>query len=318
MKGHFQEKQDYFNRKLTKTEYIERMHDLYHRLLFAYSELLPETDIAAIEIVDHRVIATTRAEGIKMVCDPNDHRIVPMEILNFNAYEPEELEWIYKLLPPRPVILDIGANMGWYSLHMAKQIPDSVVYAFEPLPAAYGYLVENLAINNMSNVRSYNLGLSDRNGNFDFYYYKSGSVNSSLANLSERDEVEIISCPLTRLDIFAQNIKEPIDFIKCDVEGAELSVVIGGLETIKRHKPILFLELLRKWAKKFNYHPNEVLVVLGEIGYACLRIEETGLSEIGEITDETVQTNFIFLHREKHEHVLSLYSESNSSGSDVQ
>lgn len=307
MNGHFQEKQDYFDRKLAKSEYIRRMHDNYHKLLFSYSELLPETGIAAIEIADRKVIVTTREDGIKMICDPNDQRIVPNEILNFNAYEPEELEWIYKLLPPQPVILDIGANMGWYSLNIAKKIPSSLVYAFEPIPSAYAYLTENLALNRLSNVKSYNFGLSDREGHFDFYYYKAGSVNSSLANLSERDEVELISCPLTKLDRFSQEIEETIDFIKCDVEGAELSVIVGGLETIKRHKPILFLELLRKWAKKFGYHPNEALVALSEIGYACFVIEEAGLSEIDVITDETAQTNFIFLHREKHEAVLSLH-----------
>lgn len=49
------------------------------------------------------------------------------------------------------------------------------------------------------------------------------------------------------------------DFIKCDVEGAELLVLKGGEETLKSKKPVIFIELIRKWAQKFNYHPNEVI-----------------------------------------------------------
>lgn len=91
-----------------------------------------------------------------------------------------------------------------------------------------------------------------------------------------------------------------IDFIKCDVEGAELLVYQGGLETIKRDKPIIFTEMLRKWSAKFNYHPNQIIDLIAEIGYDCFTVCDHNLSRFSLMDDTTLETNFFFLHREKH------------------
>jgi hypothetical protein len=53
--------------------------------------------------------------------------------------------------------------------------------------------------------------------------------------------------------------------IKADVEGAELLVVQGGLQTIAKYRPLIFLELLRKRSKPFGYHPNDVIQLLASI-----------------------------------------------------
>ena len=94
--------------------------------------------------------------------------------------------------------------------------------------------------------------------------------------------------------------EERLDFIKCDVEGAEFMVLKGGKQTISEKKPVLFLELLRKWSKEFGYTPNDVIKFMREIGYECYCIRNKKLSKITEITEETVETNFVFLHKDKH------------------
>lgn len=95
------------------------------------------------------------------------------------------------------------------------------------------------------------------------------------------------------------------DFIKCDVEGAELLVLKGGEETLKSKKPVIFIELLRKWAQKFNYHPNEVIKFLKNLGYKCFIISNNNLIEVLEITETIQETNFIFLHEEKHKVIIN-------------
>lgn len=96
-----------------------------------------------------------------------------------------------------------------------------------------------------------------------------------------------------------------VDFIKCDVEGAELLAFQGAKETLQRDKPIVFTEMLRKWAAKFNYHPNEIIMLFSTFGYRCFYADGEALKELLVMTDETLETNFFFLHCEKHEQVIN-------------
>ncbi|HLO94734.1 MAG TPA: FkbM family methyltransferase, partial [Burkholderiaceae bacterium] len=137
-----------------------------------------------------------------------------------------------------------------------------------------------------------------------FYFYPEGSVNASSVNVSERRDAELITCHVERLDDFVSNNKLHVDFIKCDVEGAELFVFQGATETLQRDKPIVFTEMLRKWAAKFNYHPNEIIALFASFEYRCFYAGENALKELAEMTDETVETNFFFLHAKKHQQLI--------------
>jgi len=103
-----------------------------------------------------------------------------------------------------------------------------------------------------------------------------------------------------KLDNFISERKLKVDFIKCDVEGAELFVFKGGIETIKIHKPIILAEMLRKWATNFNYHPNEIIELLSDIGYRCFTAKGEKLIEFFTMDEKTVETTFFFLHSVKH------------------
>lgn len=95
----------------------------------------------------------------------------------------------------------------------------------------------------------------------------------------------------------------PVDLVKCDVEGAELHVFEGGVSTFAKDRPVIFTEMLRKWCSKFHYHPNAIISLLKGIGYQCYAINASGLVECPEVTDQTAETNFLFLHAEKESHL---------------
>lgn len=76
----------------------------------------------------------------------------------------------------------------------------------------------------------------------------------------------------------------------------------GGVESIKQYKPIIFCEMLRKWAKKFDYHPNDIIELLKNIGYSCYAIKENTLGYISQVTEDTMETNFLFLNESKERH----------------
>src|SRR5262249_23837472 len=90
------------------------------------------------------------------------------------------------------------------------------------------------------------------------------------------------------------------DFIKMDVEGAELMVIRGGRETINRAKPKIFAEMLRKHAATFHYHPNDIIDFLATEGYRCFTARAGRVEEFLRMDEETIETNFVFLHADRH------------------
>ena len=73
-------------------------------------------------------------------------------------------------------------------------------------------------------------------------------------------------CRVSTIDAYAAGFPK-LDFVKCDVEGAELLVAQGGAETLRRLSPILFMEVNPAWTKAFGYTPNDLVMRLRECGY---------------------------------------------------
>jgi FkbM family methyltransferase len=243
---------------------------------------------------------TSRDNGLRLLCPLGDHRVAPLEALNFLDYEKEESAMIIKLAEGARVVIDVGANMGWHSINIAKHYPECQVYALEPIPETYSFLEKNVKINGISNIQLHPVGLSNKREELEFYFYPEGSGNASSRNLSDRADAKLVTCYVEPMDGFVLTKKISVDFVKCDVEGAELLVFQGGRATLERDRPIVFTEMLRKWAAKFGYHPNEIINLFSDLGYACFRLKGEGLFEISSITDDTIETNFFFLHQEKH------------------
>ena len=293
---------------IEKHQYIREMHSV-HQILFEYTELIKGTDLKSIEITDGSVIVTTRREGLKLTTNPTDKRIPPFEILNFDSVEYPDYDMVLNLVEDGMTIFDIGANVGWYTLSLAKRYPQAHIYAFEPVRKTYTDLVDHIRMNGIINATTFNFGFSDEEGTVDFYYYPEDSGNASMTNVSGYTNVEKISGQVWKMDRFVHENNTHPDFIKCDVEGAELLVFSGGLKTIERDKPIIFTELLRIWSAKFGYHPDEVIRLLKSVGYRCFSAEGNNLREFFVITERTIEKTFFFLHAQKHKELINKYKE---------
>ena len=292
--------QQFSSRTLGKPDYIAAMLER-HNTLFEYSEFIAHTDIESIEIREGGPVFHLKNMPFSMECPAAEARVAPIEILNFSQYEPECIRAITPLLDGCRQILDIGANIGWFSLWFSATQPAAHIHAFEPMPGNFDYLNRNVARNRQGSAISlYNYGLSDAGGVAEFYLYPTGTTNASLENVScAADSKKVVGLTM-KLDDWAQNYQVAPDFIKCDVEGAEFLVFKGGRDTLATHRPVVFTEMLRKWSKSFHYHPNEVIGFFSELGYACFSIGERGLSPFQSMDENTVETNFVFLHQEKH------------------
>ena len=303
-------KKDFVEGKITKADYIHQMYS-QHKKLFEYSEFIKNTDIRKIEIEDGRVIITSRDLGIKIICEENDERIPPIETLNFDYYEKDESKMMYDLIEDNFAIFDIGANIGWYGIGITKAKTNIKMFAFEPIPKTYKNLLVNIELNKSQNIQTFNIGLYKEKTQLTFYFYPEISGNASSVNLSAESDPEIIKCDVDTMDNFVKehNVIK-LDFIKMDIEGAELFAFEGGIDTIEKFKPIVFTEMLRKWSAKFGYHPNQIIEIFAKMNYDCFFVNENRLEIIKEMTEETIETNFFFLHKEKHSEQISKYNTS--------
>lgn len=300
-------KEKFKHGELTKPEFIEGMY-AEHARLFEYAELLKEVDLSEITIKPEGVYFTSKQDGIKLFCPHNDQRTAPFEIMNFDSYESEDADLLFGVIRNGDIIFDIGANIGWYTISMARRFPDSVIHSFEPLPATFQLLQQNVQLNPFTNIRLNEFGLSDATKTLQFYTSPLTSVSNSAENISGAPEVTITECKVTPMDEYTRNHPVKVDVIKCDVEGAELFTFRGAMETIRRDRPVIFTEMLRKWAARFNYHPNEIIQLLAEAGYQCfVNNGQNRLERIEAVTETTRQTNYFFLHPDAHPYIYDQY-----------
>lgn len=287
--------------EVAKPQYIETTYEDFHRILFEYAGNLSATDIREITIDASGVVFTIRSSGVKVHCQLGDHRSPPFETFNFADFEPSESRMMLKLFEGCKTFYDIGANIGWHSLNLSAHYREATFHCFEPIPGTYQHLGENIQLNGFSNIHTYNVALSDRNGQQNFYFYQACSGNASAVNLTDRPDVSAIECRQMRLDDFSNEAQlPPPEFIKCDVEGAELMVFKGALNTLEKDTPIVMAEILRKWSKKYDYNPNEIFRLFLDNGYRAFTTDGYFLIPFSEMTEETVETNFFFLHKIKH------------------
>lgn len=293
----------YLSGKLEKRKYINMMHKK-HQILFDYFDYIKETDIKSITIDNDSIYITVKDSNIKLLLDKFDSRFIPIEMLNFHSIEPKEKKLIFSLASSCSTIFDIGANIGWYSLNFNFLPKVKKIYAFEPISYTYDYLKKHLQINNTHKVFPFNFGFSDTAGEKTFYWTKDETGSSSMINIRERHKISKVKCKIITIDKFMKNRQGGVDLIKCDAEGAELFIFKGGLQTLKRYKPIIFTEMLRKWSEKFGYHPDDIINLLSGLGYSCFGYVNNKIKKINHVDSKLKTTNFFFFHEVKHKSII--------------
>jgi FkbM family methyltransferase len=292
-----------------KPDYIKDAYSNFHNVLFEYAENLKNTDIKEISIDSNGVVFTVRSTGVKVKCQHGDHRSPPFETFNFADFEPKESKMMHKLFEGCEAFYDIGANIGWHSLNLSAKFRDAMFYCFEPIPSTYNHLLSNIKLNAFENITTFNLALSNSNSSKNYYFYEACSGNASAVDLTGREDVSTVECPQATLDAFLSEGKvPPPDFIKCDVEGAELFVFEGALETLKAHPPIVMAEILRKWSAKYGYNPNQIFDLFFSLGYHAFTSDGYQLIPFEYMNEHTVETNFFFLHSENHKNKICLFA----------
>ena len=242
---------------------------------------------------------------LKLFISENDLRTASFTILVNGRYESLLEDLIFKFTRCSQKFLDIGANVGFYSIGAALTNDSISVLAFEPNPKIRGVLERNAILNDViGKISVFETALSDFHGTETFSVPPfTGSGGGSLRNLHPEEgpptEFQVL---VDRLDAFRIQTKGT-DLIKIDVEGAEYNLLLGGLETLKENQPTVVIELLRKWMKPFGTAPSDVVKIMLEYGYLCFAVGTNSIREITIIDEFTLETNFIFCHTSKSDHL---------------
>jgi FkbM family methyltransferase len=207
-----------------------------------------------------------------------------------------------------PVIFDVGANVGEYSLCVLSNLPAAKIYAFEPSAPTFAALAKVAASSNHS-IEALNQGFSDASKIATLYSYtfngEQASVLTSLEFRLATQEGDIVtdtteSIELTTIDDFCeQNKLEIIHFLKIDVEGHELAVLTGAQQMIKAHKlPLIQFEFgpANIYSRTFFYDFWSLL----NDSYRIYRIIPNGLVEIERYIEQRevfLTTNYLAKHR---------------------
>lgn len=185
-------------------------------------------------------------------------------------YQLDAIQFFYDLIKDDYYVLDIGAQSGVFSL-MAKYLPTVNFHSFEPDPINYQCLLENLEINNIKNVKPYNIALSNKIGNKEFNICTTHrGLNTLGTNILrfQNYETEKININTSTIDEIFANQK--IDLIKIDTEGCEYDILLGGFNTIKKYKPKIFLEYYDHNLNQFNKTISDLDNLIDELNYSII------------------------------------------------
>jgi len=220
-------------------------------------------------------VATQVLDKYLMWVDLHD-RYVSHGCLNDN-WEPGETTFFISRLHAGDTVLDIGANIGWFTLVAAKHIgPAGTIHAFEPRPVTYNMLAKTVAQNGLrSFVHLWEYALSDEAGELMINWgVNTDNPGGSFVTKDTPRQAghESARVRAVRLDELLPDVAP--DVIKIDVEGAEPLVFVGAINALKRRKPVILSELNPdQLARVSGKTVAQYIQQMEEYGYACYLLE---------------------------------------------
>lgn len=202
------------------------------------------------------------------------------EGLRNGGFESAEINFVQKYLKQGMTALDIGAHHGLYTLLASKRVgPSGKVFAFEPSPRERRQLVRNVRVNFCSNVHIEPCALGKETARDNLYIVEGGEDGcNSLRPPAVQSETRPVQVEIVTLDAIASRLgMTKIDFIKLDVEGAELDVLKGALEVLQTNpRPVLLVEVYDIRTQPWGYKAREIVIFLDQLGYRWFELLSDG------------------------------------------
>lgn len=211
------------------------------------------------------------------------HEEICRSIFLTGYYEPNQFAFLDKILKPGMTFIDIGANMGLYTLFAAKKIGSSgIVLAIEPSTREFQRLQANIKVNNLNKIQTWQIAVSNCQTEAELLiaveehpgHNTLGTFGYEVVKLQNKERVKV-----ERLDtLIKQANLTRVDVIKMDIEGAEYFALQGAVETLTRFHPILVMELSDRTLELQGCNSKQVWDFLTGYGYQIYVFDsKTGL-----------------------------------------
>jgi FkbM family methyltransferase len=239
--------------------------------------------------------------------------------LIYNGFETAEAAFVARFLRPGMTVLDVGAHHGLYTLLASKCVGrDGRVIAFEPSPRERRRLARHLRLNRCANVEVWPVALGDQQGEADLYLVEGihDWCNSlRVPNIEER--ASRVRVEVRRLDDVLEGIRWPrVDFIKLDVEGAELSFLRGARKMLSGEvRPAILVEVQDIRTAPWGYAARDIVRFLADARYGWFALADDGSLESVSSDSESYDGNLVALPQERFEEFSKMGIElSNPAG----
>jgi FkbM family methyltransferase len=189
----------------------------------------------------------------------------------YGEYEARQSRLYRRLVRPGDVVVDAGANFGWYSVLFSEAVgAEGHVYAFEPVPFIADLARDTISLNDRFGVVTLaGAGLGEAPSSFTVFTFPGSPHGEASASTRGRPEAVPHDCTLTSLDVAVrENGIEHIDFMKVDVEGYERALFVGGRETLATDDaPLIAFEINDECLEYLGLTPALVEQSLLDVGY---------------------------------------------------
>ena len=220
---------------------------------------------------------------------------VGRQIYCHGQYEPEESRYLRQRIRASDVCLDVGANVGYYTLLMATVATSGMVHAFEPLPLTASLLKTNLLLNNIQNAVVSQKAVGDAQCETDFVV-SADDAYSSLLDTGRKPALGRSRVSMTTLDIYCQTQQLPrIDCLKVDVEGAEEKVIHGAARLFAdqdRRPRLAMLELYNPMLTQYGSSIDQMLALMQSFGYEPFTIKRGQVAPFSRMDYDTCYNVF--------------------------
>jgi FkbM family methyltransferase len=212
-------------------------------------------------------------QGIKMEVDPEQMGVVP-ELLRDGIFERCETDLIRSLLKPGQVVVDVGGNIGYYSL-IASDIVGSAgkVYTFEPEPSNFAFLERNVQINGFHNIALEKYALSNTRESKRLFLSSTNSGGHHLYDAGQGEES--VTVETITLDEYLAGKERPVHLVKMDIEGFEPFAFQGMRKVLAANPGVrLLTEFFPNMITTAGASPREYLIGLKELGFSLALVDE--------------------------------------------
>jgi FkbM family methyltransferase len=229
----------------------------------------------------------------------------------WDGFENAEYDLAGRLVRPGMTVLDIGAHKGFYSLLFSRTVgPQGQVLSFEPSRRERSRLKLHLRINSCTNVRVFDFAIGQTEGQAQLFVVDGTETGlNSLRPPSESVQTHQETVRIRALDaVLAEQHVNRVDFVKIDVEGAELAVFSGATDLLGRApRPMILAEVSDLRAKQWGHTASDLLALLERFNFKWFAIRPGGKLLLVDRQKSSYEDNFLAVPEERINDVRALF-----------